>query len=137
MEIDKLSSDVLKQSLEQLLTARCKSTGLGETKPTVPIVSRFSTITLKLQTIMSILDKKHGLTDVDKSCISVAAIAHPKAQQRAEAATAHTSSYDDAIKELKVYYEDNWLLFDITMMNSINLTTAIADLNWLKTRINI
>ena len=33
MEIDKLSSDVLKQSSQQLLTAKSKSTGLGETKP--------------------------------------------------------------------------------------------------------
>ena len=72
-------------------------------------MSRLSIITLKLQTIMSMLDKKQGLTDVDKSCIIVAAMAHPKAQQRAEAPIARTSSYDDAIKELKVYYEDNRL----------------------------
>ena len=71
------------------------------------------------------LDKEPGLTGVDKSCLLEEAMADPKAQQRAEAAMALTSSYDDAMKELKVYYEENNdFYFDIIMMNSINVTTS-------------
>ena len=83
---------------------------LMESKLTAPLLTRPSTITLKLPPYLSLkwticglrLDKEPGLTDVDKSYLLVEAMADPKAQQRAAAAIAHTSSYDDAIKELKV-----------------------------------
>ena len=39
------------------------------------------------------------------------AMADTKAQQRDEVAIAHNASYSDAIKTLKIYYEDNRLLF--------------------------
>ena len=38
-------------------------------------------------------------------------MADTKAQQRAEVAIAHNASYSDAVKSLKIYYEDNRLLF--------------------------
>ena len=47
MEIDKLSSEVMKQSSQQLLASKSKAAGLGESKFAASSVTRPSTITLK------------------------------------------------------------------------------------------
>jgi len=49
------------------------------------------------------LEKDSGLTDADKSCILVEAMADSKARQRAEAALAHADRFDKAVLDLKKY----------------------------------
>ena len=51
------------------------------------------------------------MTNADKSCLLVEAMADDKARQHAEAAIAHTTTYEEAVKILKRHYEDNRLLF--------------------------
>ena len=57
------------------------------------------------------IGKDPELTDADKGCMLVEAMADTKARQRAEAALAHTSSYDEAMDSLRKHYEDNQLMF--------------------------
>ena len=124
-EVEKLSTDILKRSAQQLLSSRVSSSDTEKSKPTPSPAFRPSTITLKLPSFhgnflkwrdfwslfASRLDKEPGLTNADKSCLLVEAMADDKARQRAEAAIAHTTTYEEAVKILKRHYEDNRLLF--------------------------
>ena len=82
------------------------------------------------------LQKEPGLTDADKSCLLVKA--DSKAQQRAEATIAHNTCFEGDVKSLKVYYEDNCLLFkhhydEVHKLDSFKDT--IEDLDRLENRI--
>ena len=139
----RLSVQVLKRSEHQLLFTKTKATGSVSTKTDALPWPRLSSITLKLPQFhgdllkwkdfwalfSSRLEKEHDLTDADKSCLLVQAMADTKAQQRAEVAIAHYASYSDAIKSLKIYYEDNRLL---TTMKYTNQTTSRTQLRtWI------
>ena len=63
-------------------------------------------------------------------------MADSKAQQQAEAAIAHYTCFEGAVKALKVYYEDNHLLFkhhydDMHKLDSFKYT--VEDLDLLET----
>ena len=121
-------------------------------KNCVSIFSRPSTLTLKLPKFhgdllkwkdfwalfSSRLEKEPGLTDADKSCLLVEAMADSKAQQRSEATIAHNTCFEGAVKALKVYYEDNHLLFkhhydEVHKLDSFKDT--VEDLDHLENRI--
>ena len=146
--IEKHYTDVMKRSDSQLL-----SSDPGKPKSASPSVVRPSTIALKLPSFhgdllkwkdfwtlfTSRLDKEPGLTDADKSCLLVEAMADTKARQRAEAAIAHTTTYNDAVTALKKYYEDNRLLFGhhYDELHQVdNFKDTVEDLDRLETRIN-
>ena len=57
------------------------------------------------------MKKEPGLTDADKGCLLVEAMADSKARQRAEATLAHIDCFERALQALKKYYEDDRLLF--------------------------
>ena len=116
---------MLKRSEHQLLSTKTEATGSVSTKTDALSQPRPSSIILKLlqfhgdllkwkdfwALFSSRLEKEPDLTDADKSCLFVEAMAGTKAQQRAEVAIAHNASCNDAVKSLKIYYEDNHLLF--------------------------
>ena len=60
---------------------------------------------------MSRLDKEPRLTDANKSSLLVEAMADTKARQRAEAAIAHITAYNDTVIALKKHYDYNHLPF--------------------------
>ena len=123
-EVAALSANIFKRSEQQLLNST-SSPSSGDPKPSTTPVPRPSTLTLKLPTFhgsllkwknfwalfSSCLDKETGLTDADKGCLLLEAMVELKARERAEAALAHTRSYDEAIVSLRDYYENNRLLF--------------------------
>ena len=152
-EVEKLSTDILKRSAQQLLSSRVSSSDTEKSKPTPSLASRPSTITLKfpsfhsnflkwkdfLPLVASRLDKEPGLTNADKSCLLVEAMADDKARQHAEAAIAHTTTYKETVKILKRIYEDNRLLFchhynDLHQPDTFKDT--VEDLDCLEDRLN-
>ena len=84
------------------------------------------------------LEEEPGLTDSDKSCVLVEAMADSQAQLRAEAANAHNTCFESAVKALKLYYEENHLLFKhhydkVHKLDSFKDT--VEDLDHLENRI--
>ena len=65
-------------------------------------------------------------------------MADTKAQERAEVAIAHNASYNDAVMSLKIYYEDNHLLFRHhydEMHKPDNFKDTVEDLDRLENHI--
>ena len=102
------------RSAQQLLSIKTGSLEPSDTaKADISIFSRPSTLTLKLPKFhgdllkwkdfwalfSSRLEKEPGLTDADKLCLLVEAMADSKAQQRAEAAIAHNTCFESAVSE--------------------------------------
>ena len=56
------------------------------------------------------LDHEPGLLDVDKCCLLVNSMKDPDAKERAQNSVGCSSSFIEAVKLLKSYYDDNRLL---------------------------
>ena len=146
---------VLKRSEQQLIAAKATAPVMHP-KPTPVPTPRSSTLSLKLPSFhgnllkwrdfwalfCSRLEKEPGLTDVDKGYLLVEAMAGIKARQRAEAALAHTDTFDKAVLALKRHYEDDSLLFihhfdELTQQDIIKETVEDIDRleDWLRSSI--
>ena len=145
------ATDVLKRSDQQLL-ATIAATPVMYTKHTSVPPPRPPTLALKLPSFHgdllnwrdfwalfdSRLKKEPGLTDADKGCLLVEAMADSKARQRAEAALAHTDCFERAVQALKKYYEDDRLLFthhfdELSQQDTIK--DSVEDLDRLEDRL--
>ena len=145
------ATDVLKRSEQQLIAAKATAPVM-DPKPTPVPTPRSSTLSLKLPSFhgdllkwrdfwalfCSRLEKEPGLTDTDKGCLLVEAMADIKARQRAEAALAHTDTFDKAVLALKRHYEDDRLLFihhfdELTQQDTVKET--VEDIDRLEDRL--
>ena len=139
----RLSIEVLKRSEHQLLSTKTEATGSVSTKTDALPRPRPSSITLKLPQfhgdllnwkdfwalLSSRLEKEPDLTDADKLCLLVKAMADTKAQLRAEVTIAHNASYNDAVKFLKM---TTVCFSDTTMMKYTSRTTSRTQLRtWI------
>ena len=145
------ATDFLKRSDQQLL-ATIAVTLVMYTKHTSMSPHRPPTLALKLLSFYgdllkwrdfwalfdSRLKKEPGLTDADKECLLVEAMADSKARQWKEADLAHTDCFERAVQALKKCYEDNRLLFthhfdELSQQDTIK--DSIEDLDLLEDRL--
>ena len=150
-EICDQATDVLKRSDQQLL-ATIAVTLVMYTKYTSVPPHRPPTLALKLLSFYgdllkwrdfwalfdSRLKKEPGLTDADKECLLVEAIADSKARQWKEADLAHTDCFKRAVQALKKCYEDDRLLFthhfdELSQQDTIK--DSVEDLDLLEDRL--